>query len=68
MAYKVATSLFVYTQESVDLSIYDLEFVISSGFAARNRGNVAEIGSNEDSDAVTTFVRTTDPLRACSIY
>lgn len=33
----------------------------------RNRRNVPETGSNEDS-TTTTFVHTTDPLRACSIY
>lgn len=61
--------LFVYTRQSRG-------FVRTDGRAccfyrprlARNRGNVPGTGSNEDSAATTTFVRTPDPLRARSIY
>lgn len=70
--HKVAASLFVYIRQSRGFVHLRRRaccfFRLRRSGLTRNRGNVPEIGSNEDSDAITTFVRTTDPLRASSIY
>jgi len=64
----IASTLLVYIRQSRGFSLSRRRTCCFSRLRlGRNRGNVPETGSNEDSNA-TTFVRITDSLRACSIY
>lgn len=61
----IASTLFVYTTSWISSLRHRTCYFFRH--LGRNCRNVPETGSNEDS-AATTFVRTTNPLRACSIY